>query len=50
MKDYELEILDQYEIEIRSTRKVRGAFFCETNKGPMVLKEARISEGPIYIN
>lgn len=44
MKDYELEILDQYEIEIRSTRKVRGAFFCDTNEGTMLLKEATISD------
>lgn len=44
MKDYELEILEQYELEIRSTRKVRGAFFCDTNEGTMLLKEAGISD------
>lgn len=45
MREYELEILNQYDIEIISTRKIRGAFFCETNEGWMVLKEAGISDG-----
>ena len=45
MREYELEILNQYDIEIISTRKVRGAFFCETNEGLMLLKEAGISDG-----
>ena len=45
MREYELEVLEQYDVEVISTRKIRGAFFCETNKGTMVLKEARISEG-----
>ena len=38
MREYELEILNQYDIEIISTRKVRGAFFCETNEGLMLRK------------
>lgn len=45
MREYELEILNQYDIEIISTRKIRGAFFCETNEGLMLLKEAGISDG-----
>ena len=45
MREYELEILNQYDIEIISTRKVRGAFFCETNEGLILLKEAGISDG-----
>lgn len=44
MRDYELEILEQYEIEVRSTRKIRGAFFCDTNEGTMLLKESTISD------
>lgn len=40
MQDYELKILDQYPVEVRSTRKTRGAFFCDTDKGLLLLKEA----------
>lgn len=44
MREYELEVLEQYDIEVISTRKIRGAFFCETKEGTMVLKEAGISD------
>lgn len=44
MRDYELEILEQYEIEVKSTRKIRGAFFCDTSEGTMLLKESVISD------
>ena len=44
MREYELEILEKYEIEVRGTRRIRGAFFCDTNKGAMLLKETKISE------
>lgn len=40
MQDYELKILEQYPVEVRSTRKTRGAFFCDTDKGLLLLKEA----------
>ncbi len=42
-EEYELEVLEKYDIEVRSTRRIRGAFFCDTNKGTMLLKETRIS-------
>lgn len=35
------EILEQYDIEIRSTSKGRGALNCDTDKGTMLLKEFR---------
>lgn len=44
MREYELEILEQYDIEVKSTRKIRGAFFCDTNEGILLLKEAAISD------
>lgn len=44
MREYELEILEQYDVEVKSTRKVRGAFFCDTNEGIMLLREAAVSE------
>lgn len=43
MKEYELEVLDEYDVEVRSTRRIRGAFFCDTNEGTMLLKETKIS-------
>lgn len=40
MQDYELKILEKYPVEVKSTRKTRGAFFCDTDKGLLLLKEA----------
>lgn len=39
MQDYEKNILEKYEIDVSSTRKVRGAVLCDTAKGPFLLKE-----------
>lgn len=44
MREYELEVLDQYHMEVRSTRKIRGAFFIDTNEGTMLLRETDISD------
>ncbi|MDD3402324.1 MAG: CotS family spore coat protein [Hespellia sp.] len=44
MREYELEVLEQYHIDVESTRKIRGAFFCDTDLGVMVLREMRVSE------
>lgn len=41
MQEYELKVLEQYPIDVKSTRKARGAFFCETDTGLLLLKEAR---------
>ena len=30
-EEYELEVLEQYNIEVKGTRRIRGAFFCDTN-------------------
>jgi len=40
----EEEILEQYELEIRSTVKGRGALGCDTDQGTMLLKEFRGSK------
>ena len=29
-EEYELEVLEHYDIEVKGTRKIRGAFFCDT--------------------
>lgn len=44
MKEYELEILGQYDIEVSSTRKGRGVYLLDTGKGPMLLKKTAASE------
>ena len=44
MKEYEAEVLEQYDMEVKGTRKMRGAFFCDTDEGAMLLKETKISE------
>lgn len=44
MREYELEVLEQYDVEVISTRKIRGAFFCDTKEGTMLLKEENISD------
>ena len=46
MQEYELNsVLEQYDIVVNSTRKTRGAILCDTDKGPLLLKEAAVSEG-----
>ena len=45
MREYELEVLEQYDIEVISTRKTRGAYFCDTKEGLMLLGPAGISVG-----
>ena len=43
MQDYELAILEKYHINVKSTRKTRGAFFCDTDEGLLLLREAGMS-------
>ena len=43
-EEYELEVLEQYDLEVKSTRKIRGAFFCDTDEGPVLLRETGMSE------
>lgn len=44
MRDNELTILDQYDIEVKNTRKVRDAYLCESNQGLYLIKEMKCSE------
>jgi spore coat protein I len=44
MREYELEVLEQYDIEVKGARKIRGAYFCDTKEGTMLLKEADVSD------
>ncbi|MGL6200166.1 MAG: CotS family spore coat protein [Lachnospiraceae bacterium] len=43
MKDYELNVLDQYQIEVTGTHRTRGAILCDTNLGLLLLKESKLS-------
>ena len=43
MREYDLEVLEKYSQEVNSTRRMRGAFFCDTNEGTMLLKETKVS-------
>lgn len=44
MKEKELEVLKQYDIDVKSIRKIRGAILCDTVQGAFVLKEMPFSE------
>lgn len=44
MRENELAILDQYDINVRNTRKVRDAVLCETEQGLFLVKELHFSE------
>ena len=44
MRETELEVLKQYDIDVKSTRKIRGAILCDTNQGVFVLKEMQMSD------
>ena len=44
MYNREEEVLEQYDVEVRSTAKGRGALSCDTDKGTMLLKEFRGSK------
>lgn len=32
MREYEMEVLEKYEFEVNSTRRIRGAFYCDTKR------------------
>lgn len=49
MKEYDLNVLEQYEIEVNATKKVRDAILCETDKGLLLLKETIDSEKKIPV-
>ena len=39
MYNREEEIIEQYEVEVKSTAKGRGALICDTDQGTILLKE-----------
>ena len=49
MKDYGISVLEQYQMEVYSTRRIRGAVLCETDKGLFLLKEAAVPCGRLPV-
>lgn len=49
MKEQELQILEQYDVEVNSTRQVRGAVLCDTDRGLLLLRELNISKGRVTV-
>ncbi|MCI9169016.1 MAG: CotS family spore coat protein [Dorea sp.] len=47
MQDYDRNILEKYNIDVNSTRKVRGAVLCDTSRGVFLLKEVSAPAGRI---
>ncbi|MDY5846348.1 MAG: phosphotransferase [Bariatricus sp.] len=41
MKDYGISVLEKYRMEVSSTRRIRGAVLCDTDKGLFLLKEVQ---------
>lgn len=39
MNEKALPVLDKYDIDVKSTKRVRGAYYCYTDKGLLLLKE-----------
>lgn len=44
MKDYGVSVLEQYQMDVYGTRRIRGAVLCDTDKGLFLLKEARMDK------
>lgn len=44
MKEYELEALEQYDIEVKNVKRGRAGFLLDTDKGLMLLVGTRMSE------
>ena len=49
MKDQEIHVLEQYDINVNSTRKVRGAVLCDTKQGLMLLRKLETSPKRILV-
>lgn len=49
MRENELKILEEYDIDVKNTRKVRDAVLCETDRGLLLLKEMHFSEKRLSI-
>lgn len=44
MREHEMSILEQYDINLKSTKKVRDAVLCDSDRGLFLVKEVLVSE------
>lgn len=49
MRDYGISVLEQYQMEVYGTRRIRGAVLCDTDKGLFLLKEARMDAARLSV-
>lgn len=49
MKEQEIQVLEQYQVDVNSTRKVRGAVLCDTKQGLLLLKELGTSKNRVPV-
>ena len=49
MKDYGVSVLEQYQMDVYGTRRIRGAVLCDTDKGLFLLKEARMDKSRLSV-
>lgn len=49
MNEKALPVLEQYEFKIKGTRRVRGSYYCDTDRGLFLLKEYESSKGKLEV-
>lgn len=49
MKDYGISVLEQYQVDVYATRRIRGAVLCDTDKGLFLLKEAHTDKSRLSV-
>lgn len=49
MNERALPVLEQYDFKIKETRRIRGSYYCDTDRGLMLLKEYENSKGKLEI-
>lgn len=49
MREQDIQVLEQYDIDVNSTRKTRGAVLCDTKQGLMLLKKLDVSKNRIPV-
>ncbi len=47
MQEYERYVLEKYNIDVNGTRKIWGAVLCETDQGPLLLRETGTAPGRV---
>lgn len=49
MKDYGVSVLEQYDAEVYSTRRIRGAVLCNTDQGMLLLAPTQAPQGRLPV-